>query len=65
MISRGCRLNRIAEESIQSAQERLRQQDAEVLAYVRRIMTRYRRGDNVSEEELEFAFQQLEKRFAP
>jgi hypothetical protein len=35
----------------------------QVLDYVRRIMSRYRRGEYVSEEELEFAFQQLEKRF--
>ncbi len=58
-----CRLQRGAEESIQQAQERLRQQDAEVLAYVGRIMARYRRGEYVAEDELEFAFQQLEKRF--
>ena len=37
--------------------------DPQVLAYVRRIMARYRRGEYVSEDELEFAFQQLEKRF--
>jgi len=57
------RLKRNAEESIAEAQERLRQQDAEVLAYVRRVMGRYRRGEYVSEDELEFAFMQLEKRF--
>uniref|UniRef100_A0A7S0S0X0 Uncharacterized protein n=1 Tax=Chlamydomonas leiostraca TaxID=1034604 RepID=A0A7S0S0X0_9CHLO len=49
--------------SIEAAQERLKQRDEEVLAYVRRVMGRYRRGEYVSEEELEFAFKQLEQRF--
>ncbi|GAX77741.1 hypothetical protein CEUSTIGMA_g5184.t1 [Chlamydomonas eustigma] len=57
------RLKRDADNSIQAAQERLRQQDQEVLAYVGRIMARYRNGENVTEDELEFAFQQMEKRF--
>ncbi|KAG1672696.1 hypothetical protein FOA52_005173 [Chlamydomonas sp. UWO 241] len=49
--------------SIRAAQERLRAQEAEVLAYVEKIMARYRRGEPVSEEELEFAFAQLERHF--
>lgn len=52
-----------AEESIQAAQERLRRQDAEFINYISGIMARYRRGDLVSEEELELAFKQLERRF--
>jgi hypothetical protein len=35
----------------------------QALRYVNRIMTRYRRGEYVSESELEFAFRQLENRF--
>ena len=50
------------EGSIQEAQQRLRKQEAEILAYVKEIMSRYRRGDYVAEEELEFAFRQLESR---
>eukprot|EP00955_Chlamydomonas_euryale_P117659 366490-Chlamydomonas_euryale.AAC.8 len=36
-------------------------QEAEVMAYVKSIMARYRRGESVSEDELEFAFRQLER----
>ncbi|GLI61869.1 hypothetical protein VaNZ11_004379 [Volvox africanus] len=56
------RLRRTAEESIAEARERLRAQDAQILEYCRRIVARYRRGEYVSEDELEFAFDQLEKR---
>lgn len=37
-------------------------QDAVILEYCRRIVARYRRGEPVSEDELEFAFAQLERR---
>ncbi|GLC52523.1 hypothetical protein PLESTB_000639100 [Pleodorina starrii] len=56
------RLRRSAEESIAEARERLRAQDTQILEYCRRIVTRYRRGEYVSEDELEFAFEQLERR---
>jgi hypothetical protein len=56
------RLVRHAEESIQEGQERLRRRDAEIMAYISGIIARYRRGDLVAEEELEFASQQLEQR---
>ncbi|GIL75541.1 hypothetical protein Vretimale_15154 [Volvox reticuliferus] len=56
------RLRRTAEESIAEARERLRAQDSQILEYCRRIVARYRRGEYVSEDELEFAFDQLEKR---
>ncbi|KAL6749523.1 hypothetical protein V8C86DRAFT_995670 [Haematococcus lacustris] len=48
--------------SLEEARARLRLREQEVLEYVRRVMARYRRGEYVSEEELEFAFQQLEQR---
>eukprot|EP00198_Chlamydomonas_reinhardtii_P001079 XP_001690414.1 predicted protein [Chlamydomonas reinhardtii] len=56
------RLRRTAEESIQEARARLREQDAQILEYCRRIVARYRRGEYVTEQELEFAFEQLERR---
>lgn len=56
------RLRRTAEESIAEARERLRAQDTQILEYCRRIVARYRRGEYVSEDELEFAFDQLERR---
>ncbi len=56
------RLRRTAEESLAQARERLRAQDAQILEYCRRIVSRYRRGEYVAEDELEFAFDQLEKR---
>lgn len=37
-------------------------QDAALLEYCRRIVARYRRGEAVSEDELEFAFDQMERR---
>lgn len=52
-----------SQNTIAAAQARLRMRDEEVLKYVRRIMARYRAGEYVSEDELEFAFRQLEKRF--
>eukprot|EP00798_Chlamydomonas_sp_ICE-L_P031376 gene31376-6535_t len=60
----GDRLKKKDVNSITEAQQRLRQQDAEVLAYVRSIMARYKKGEYVSEDELEFAFRQLETRFS-
>ncbi|KAG2440701.1 hypothetical protein HXX76_003559 [Chlamydomonas incerta] len=56
------RLRRTAEESIQEARARLREQDVQILEYCRRIVARYRRGEYVTEQELEFAFEQLERR---
>ncbi|KAG2441958.1 hypothetical protein HYH02_009752 [Chlamydomonas schloesseri] len=56
------RLRRTAEDSIQEARARLREQDAQILEYCRRIVARYRRGEYVTEQELEFAFEQLERR---
>uniref|UniRef100_A0A7S3R7Z5 Uncharacterized protein n=1 Tax=Dunaliella tertiolecta TaxID=3047 RepID=A0A7S3R7Z5_DUNTE len=49
--------------SIEEARQRIQEQDRQVLALVQQIMARYRRGDYVPEDELEFAFQQLERRF--
>ena len=34
----------------------------QILEYCRRIVARYRRGEYVTEQELEFAFEQLERR---
>lgn len=56
------RLRRSAEDSIAAARERLAKQDAALLEYCRRIVARYRRGEAVSEDELEFAFDQMERR---
>lgn len=57
------RLAASAEESIAEAQTRLRLQEAEMLAYARRLVQRYRRGEYVSEEEMDAAFRALDSRF--
>jgi len=49
--------------SVVDAQARLKARDEEVLAHVKKVMARYRRGEYVSDSELEFAFKQLEQRF--
>ncbi|KAF5837929.1 hypothetical protein DUNSADRAFT_3706 [Dunaliella salina] len=49
--------------SIEEARQRIQEQDRQALALVQQIMGKYRRGDYVPEDELEFAFQQLERRF--
>lgn len=51
-----------SEEKIRDGQKRLREQDEQVMTHVKRILSRYRQGDRVTEEELEFAFQMLERR---
>ncbi|GBF91661.1 hypothetical protein Rsub_03965 [Raphidocelis subcapitata] len=52
-----------ANESIAEARARIAAEDAAVLAKVQALMARYRRGDYVTEDELEWAFRQLERRF--
>jgi hypothetical protein len=53
-----------ADESIKEAQARLRKQDAEMTAYVDSILARFRKGEYVDQEELDFAFQQMERRYS-
>ncbi|KAI8463708.1 MAG: hypothetical protein J3K34DRAFT_136984 [Monoraphidium minutum] len=57
------RMRSRASESISEARARIAAEDEAVLAKVQALMARYRRGEYVSEDELEWAFRQLEKRF--
>lgn len=52
-----------ATESIAEARARIAAEDSAVLAKVQALMARYRSGEYVSEDELEWAFRQLERRF--
>lgn len=58
------RLRRGTEESIREARERLRQQDLRIIKECRAIVERYRNGEYVSEEDLEYAFKELETRLS-
>lgn len=58
------RLRRGTEESLREARERLRKQDQRIIAECREIVARSRRGEYVSEEDLEYAFRELETRMS-
>lgn len=55
------RLRSTSESSIVAAQQRLREQDQEALAIARRIVQRLRRGEYVSDDQVEWAFRQLDR----
>eukprot|EP00775_Hariotina_reticulata_P001987 gene1987-2309_t len=56
------RIRQSAQESIEQARARIAAEDAAVLAQVHALINRYRSGAYVSEDELDWAFRQLEKR---
>eukprot|EP00879_Flechtneria_rotunda_P006285 GHRR01006605.1.p1 GENE.GHRR01006605.1~~GHRR01006605.1.p1 ORF type:complete len:296 (+),score=135.61 GHRR01006605.1:680-1567(+) len=56
------RIQRKAHESIEEAQARIAAEDAAVLQQVHQLVARYRAGGYVPEDEVEWAFRQLEKR---
>ncbi|MEW5301330.1 MAG: hypothetical protein WDW36_004195 [Sanguina aurantia] len=62
ILDASSRLRRGTEDSMSEARERLRQQDLKIIKNCRAIVARYRRGDYVSEQELEYAFRELETR---
>lgn len=56
------RIAQSASESIGAARARIAAEDAALLAEVRRVVARYRAGEDVPEATLSWAFQQLERR---
>lgn len=56
------RIRTNAGESLAAARARLAAQEAEALSRVRQLMARYRAGEYVSEDELDWAFRVLERR---
>lgn len=56
------RIRQSATESIEQARARIAAEDAAVLAQVHKLIDRYKAGGYVPEEDLDWAFSQLERR---
>lgn len=56
------RIQASASESIEAARARIAAEDAAVLAQVHALIDRYTAGQYVSEDDLDWAFRQLEQR---